>query len=509
MRLSDVLRTVLTDARRRPADLVPFYVFGLAVPVIARVVLLMGLVVLWLYLEVTDGIATIASGLETAGLEPPDPEESPAAFDQWTYDVVAALEPLASPEVILLLAVTISGTVLFAMVLGAVAAAGQLATCDGRLRGGRGLPAGIRGARRFWIRFLGLYLLELLLWLIVVTAVLTVAALLGGLIWLVSGEPIAGLLVGVLVLPLAVPPLAAVRAVFAFAPVSVVVDDAGILGSIRGTFGFLRSRPLHAIVYYVIAVGSLGALATVSSIFFVVGGESFFSLLQAIVLLPLLDLSKTGMFLGYRGRLGAPRPVERGLLGQVRAGLRRGWVELREFVPATPGSHALSLGALLVGFWMGWVAIEPFLDVFETSIRERLAFHIPPTAAMEFFGNNWLVALGTGFAGLALAIPALSAIWFNGVFFGAIGRTEVAPAELLAFVIPHGIFEIPAIVIAGAVGVWLGRVGWRGLSGRADAETVADAMERAFWVLVGVGYLLLIAALIEGFVSPYYWRPFL
>jgi len=38
---------------------------------------------------------------------------------------------------------------------------------------------------------------------------------------------------------------------------------------------------------------------------------------------------------------------------------------------------------------------------------------------------------------------------------------------------------------------------------------LADTLERAFWVLVGIGMVLAVAALIEGFVSPYYYRPFL
>ncbi len=75
--------------------------------------------------------------------------------------------------------------------------------------------------------------------------------------------------------------------------------------------------------------------------------------------------------------------------------------------------------------------------------------------------------------------------------------------------IPHGVVEIPAIFVASALGVWIGLVTWRASRGRIDRPTFADALERAFWVLVGIGILLAIAAVVEAFVSPYYFRLFL
>jgi uncharacterized membrane protein SpoIIM required for sporulation len=171
--------------------------------------------------------------------------------------------------------------------------------------------------------------------------------------------------------------------------------------------------------------------------------------------------------------------------------------------------HAVSLGVAVVGFAAGWVAIEPFLGLGSTSIAERLADHNPILATVEFGANNWSVAVSTAFAGLALAVPAAGALFFNGFVLGLIARTEEALPELLAFVVPHGILEIPAFVVAGALGFSLGGAGWRTLRGRTSVDGLADAVERAFWVAVGLAVLLGIAAVIEGFVSPYYYRPFL
>ncbi|MFW6318338.1 MAG: stage II sporulation protein M, partial [Halorubrum sp.] len=202
-------------------------------------------------------------------------------------------------------------------------------------------------------------------------------------------------------------------------------------------------------------------------------------------------------------------PPATGVRAQLSGGVRRGWREMLAFVRRTPGLHALAV-AVGVGFGaLGWLAVDPFVGAVTTSIESRLVGHVPPVAAVNFFGNNWSVAIATSLAGVALAVPALSSIAFNGFALGATAALEENLAALAAFVVPHGLLEIPALFISGALGVHLGIVSWRTLRGRRSHAELADALEGAFWVLIGVGVVIAVAALIEGFVSPYYWRPFL
>ncbi|WP_143415549.1 stage II sporulation protein M, partial [Halorubrum sp. SD612] len=183
--------------------------------------------------------------------------------------------------------------------------------------------------------------------------------------------------------------------------------------------------------------------------------------------------------------------------------------ELAGFVRSTPGSHALALG-VAVGFGaLGWAAAAPFAETVPTSIEGRIAGQIPPVAALTYFGNNWGVAIATSFSGVGLALPALSSLAFNGLALGATAALEENPLALVAFVVPHGVVEIPALVVSGALGVRLGVVSWRTLRGRASRDRLADALDTAFWVTVGLGILFAVAGVVEGFVSPYYWRPFL
>ena len=73
--------------------------------------------------------------------------------------------------------------------------------------------------------------------------------------------------------------------------------------------------------------------------------------------------------------------------------------------------------------------------------------------------------------------------------------------DLWSFVTPHGVLELPAIFIAGGAGLLLARgILFPGSLPRRDA--LAEAGRDAIRLLVGVVPILVIAGIIEGFVSP-------
>jgi len=113
------------------------------------------------------------------------------------------------------------------------------------------------------------------------------------------------------------------------------------------------------------------------------------------------------------------------------------------FVRRTPGLHAIAI-LVGVGFGViGWLAVDPLVGAVTTSIESRLIGHLPPTAALNFFGNNWSVAIATSFGGVAFVIPALSSIAFNGLALGATAALEENLVALLAFVAPTESSKFP------------------------------------------------------------------
>ena len=502
MDLSTAVTATVSTLRRRPADLLPFYLLGTAVPVIARTGLFVALAGMYLHFELSGRLDDVRGALGNADLTPPDPE-NPEAIERWAEGVAPVFEPLASPTAVVLLVAGVAVTVLLAVVTYAAVSAGQMSAVIARLRGERGLTAGVVGVRERWVTFLGLYVAEFLLW----AGVLLLASLAVGAAVVVS--PLLGAVVALGALLGGLVALVAIRTVFAFAPAAVVVDDAGLFGGLDGAGEFVRSNPVDAAAYLVVAVGVLVGISSAASALAFVGGGAVVALVSAVVAAPALDLLKTALYGDYRGAVDPVDPPETRVRDRFVSGVRRGMTGMVRFVRRTPGLHALVVGIGVGAGVLGWTAAEPFVGTVPASIEARLAGHVPPVATLEFFGNNWTVALSTAFGGIALVVPAVFSVAFNGVALGATAALEENLPTLVAFVVPHGVLEIPALVVSGALGIHLGIVAWRTFRGRRSRAEFADSLEDAFRVLVGVGVLIAIAAVIEGFVSPYYWRPFL
>jgi uncharacterized membrane protein SpoIIM required for sporulation len=500
MALGPAIRGAVAVLRGRPGDLLPAYLLTPAVSGVVRVVGVVGLAVAALYLEATGRLDRFRANLSGRELTPPDPNADPEAFAAWVDAVAPVVDPLVTTTTVGVVAVTALLSAAAILVLSAVATAAQFAACRATLQDARGTTAAVSGARRHWPSMLGLLVGELLVW----------ALGTGVAVALVAGATLVstpvGALVGVVVGLLWLAAVLAVRLVFAFAPAAVVVDGVGVAAALSGSGRFVRSAPVDAVGYALLAAAALAVLGSAAALSAEAGGD-IAGVGGFLLVSPALDLAKTALYV-RRGGLTPPPAPERSVADQLLGGLGRGWSELTTFVRERPGLHALSAALFVVGFTVGWTLAAPLDGAVTASVETRLAGHFPPTAALLFGANNWSVAVATAFSGLALGVPAAVSMAFNGAAFGALGRLEADPLVLLAFVLPHGVVEIPAVVVAGAAGLWLGGAAWRSLRGRAP-RALADAAERAFWVLVGVGVLLTIAGLIEAFVSPYYYRPFL
>jgi uncharacterized membrane protein SpoIIM required for sporulation len=118
--------------------------------------------------------------------------------------------------------------------------------------------------------------------------------------------------------------------------------------------------------------------------------------------------------------------------------------------------------------------------------------------------NNVQVAFLAAAGGILAGIGTVVLLVFNGVSIGSVlGLYHAHGAGILiwTFVLPHGVIELTAIVVAGAAGLVLGRViiaPGRRTRGRALREDGRECLA----LVAGAGVLLVIAGLVEGFVSP-------
>jgi uncharacterized membrane protein SpoIIM required for sporulation len=127
-----------------------------------------------------------------------------------------------------------------------------------------------------------------------------------------------------------------------------------------------------------------------------------------------------------------------------------------------------------------------------------------PFAASVIVSNNIQVSVMAFAGGILLGTFTVYVLILNGLLFGAVfGYTHLygLDGKLAAFVSPHGYIELTVIFIAGGAGL---RMAWAiiqpGLLARRDA--LAEAARGATLLVIGALPLLLVAGLIEGFVSP-------
>jgi uncharacterized membrane protein SpoIIM required for sporulation len=186
-------------------------------------------------------------------------------------------------------------------------------------------------------------------------------------------------------------------------------------------------------------------------------------------------------------------------------GFRRGLAELGRFLVGHPLTNLAGVLLFALGIGAGWQLTAGVGTRLGGPANVATVFGETPLEATAVFGNiaanNWLVAATASFGGLGFGIPTTVSLLFNGVLIGALGGV-FDRLTFLALVAPHGVIEIPALAVAGGLGLHLGRVGYRGLRGRLSVAAVADELRRGFDVLVGLAVVFVIAAAVEAYLTP-------
>ncbi len=128
----------------------------------------------------------------------------------------------------------------------------------------------------------------------------------------------------------------------------------------------------------------------------------------------------------------------------------------------------------------------------------------PALAASSIMTNNIRVTLLCYAGGVLGGVPTVLVLVINGINIGALAAfTQVYGVndQLWAFVAAHGFIELSVIWIGGGAGLVVARgVLFPGL--RTRRESVAIAGRTAVLLAFGCVPLLVVAGMLEGFVSP-------
>lgn len=132
-----------------------------------------------------------------------------------------------------------------------------------------------------------------------------------------------------------------------------------------------------------------------------------------------------------------------------------------------------------------------------------------PVRAATYIGNNIRVAAIEFACGALLCLPGILVSVYNGRMLGTLSGLVWSHGFLLDFyslILTHGVLELTAICISGGAGLMLG---WAliapGPLPRRDA--LRQAARAAFGLLAGSALLLIVAGIIEAYVTPHFPKP--
>jgi uncharacterized membrane protein SpoIIM required for sporulation len=157
--------------------------------------------------------------------------------------------------------------------------------------------------------------------------------------------------------------------------------------------------------------------------------------------------------------------------------------------------------------WAAEVIPAGMIEMLEESFKEPLGRDPQANFLMAAFYIRHNTSIGLRcFAWGTLIVPGLYETLSNalvlGASFGYMGRPDVPEGKnFFEFVTAHGPFELTAIVLAAGAGLRIG-MGWLRTGGLTRVASLQRATVQATPLMGAAMILFLLAALIEGFLSP-------
>ena len=160
---------------------------------------------------------------------------------------------------------------------------------------------------------------------------------------------------------------------------------------------------------------------------------------------------------------------------------------------------------------VGYVFRDLFADYVMEAIRNMAENISSDTASMtmSIFLNNLKVAIIIILLGLLFSIFSLMILFTNGVLIGFMFTIVPAPL-ILTYTIPHGIFEIPQLILTVVCALLVTKLEINLIRGvlqrdktfRGELENSSTIIKDIILSFTIIVVLLVIAALIEGYVTP-------
>lgn len=122
------------------------------------------------------------------------------------------------------------------------------------------------------------------------------------------------------------------------------------------------------------------------------------------------------------------------------------------------------------------------------------------------FTNNIGVTFTSFASGILFGVAPAFFLLYNGMLLGAVGGIAAATghtSDVIELIVPHGILELSCIAVSAAAGM---RMGWALVEpgSRRRTEALSAEAPRAALLVLATAPWLIVAGLVEGFVTPHH-----
>ena len=157
----------------------------------------------------------------------------------------------------------------------------------------------------------------------------------------------------------------------------------------------------------------------------------------------------------------------------------------------------------------GGIASLPTEDIAALKELTDLVTSLPQSSvlAVIFIKNVSVLLISFALSPIFCLVPVM-ALTFNGWILGLVSTTviqEKSLGYLLAGLLPHGIFEVPALIIGEAVALSFGTAVMLDLFKKERKNLLLSNLRRKLRYLLVALALLLPAAIIETYVTPLFF----
>lgn len=181
----------------------------------------------------------------------------------------------------------------------------------------------------------------------------------------------------------------------------------------------------------------------------------------------------------------------------------------KEYLSALKNYILLAIFIFLFGFFSGYLSAQIFPEEAKTVLQEIREIYRPVfemNVWSQFFFvllNNALTVIFIILFGVIFGIPSFFALFSNGTVLGLVTfslKQDFGWQMFLLSILPHGIIEIPVLILGGANGLKIGYSAFKRIVKKQDniKQELLIALEFLWKILLP---LLLLSSFIEIFIT--------